>query len=54
MIGIVKKRIDYTAFCADMDRFVNQYLSVPYSEIDVAKLISGYVFNLSCIFDFFA
>ena len=39
MIGDCKKEIDYTAFCADMDRFVNQYLSVPYSEIDVAKLI---------------
>lgn len=39
MIGDCKQEIDYTAFCADMDRFVNQYLSVPYSEIDVAKLI---------------
>ena len=39
MIGECKKEIDYTAFCNDMDRFVNQYLSVPYAEIDVARLV---------------
>lgn len=39
MIGNVKKEIDYTAFCNDMEKFMNQYLSVPYAQMDVARLI---------------
>lgn len=38
-IGDCKKEIDYTAFSNDMDKFVNQYLSVAYADIDVAKLV---------------
>ena len=39
ILGDCKKEIDYTAFSNDMDRFVNQYLSVSYADIDVAKLV---------------
>ena len=39
IIGDCKKEIDYSAFCNDMEKFMNQYLSVPYAEIDVAKLV---------------
>ncbi len=39
IIGGLHKEIDYSAFCNDMEKFMNQYLSVPYAEIDVAKLV---------------
>lgn len=49
MIGNCTKEIDYTAFCNDMDKFMNQYLSVPYAQIDIAKLIQD-MFSLCHVY----
>lgn len=39
LLGACKNEIDYIAFSNEMDIFIQRYLSLPYSQIDAARLI---------------
>lgn len=38
-IGKPKKEIDYAKFMVEIEEFMNQYINMPFSQIDIAKMI---------------